>query len=79
MKPTMVFINAETQEQIIRELNDEEYAQYLIDVEDGKALIAQQKADNAEFDAKESAKAEARKQALAALGLSQEVVNLLAE
>lgn len=67
-RPITTIVNVETQEQIIRELNDEEYAQHLADV-----------AKIAEYEAKVEAKAEAKRQALEALGLSQEVVNLLAE
>jgi hypothetical protein len=32
-RPLVGIFNCETQEQIVREMNDEEYAQYLIDVE----------------------------------------------
>lgn len=31
-RPLVGIFNVETQEQIVREMNDEEYAQYLIDV-----------------------------------------------
>jgi hypothetical protein len=75
MRPTTVFIDVETQEQIVREMNDEEYSQYLIDV--ASANVAAEK--QAEEEAKVTAKVEVKKQALAALGLSQEVVNLLTE
>lgn len=74
-RPTILEFNAETQEEVIRELNDEEYAQHLIDVEIGLEEAAKQ----AELDAQAAAKKAAKAQALAALGLSQEVVNLLAE
>ena len=30
-RPLTLIINGDTQEQVIREMNDEEYAQYLID------------------------------------------------
>jgi hypothetical protein len=75
MRPTTVFIDVETHEQIIREMNDEEYTQHLIDV--ASANLAAEK--QAEEEAIAEAKKEAKKQALAALGLSQEIVNLLAE
>jgi hypothetical protein len=74
-RPLIAEFNLETQELIEREMNDAEYAQHLIDVADAAERAAKQ----AEEDAKAAAKAEAKRQALAALGLSQEVVNLLAE
>ena len=64
--------NVETKEEVVREMNDEEYAQHLIDKANSDAAQAE---INATIEAKKAAKA----QALAALGLSQEVVNLLAE
>lgn len=67
-RPNVCVFNVETQEEIVREMNDTEYEQHLIDKAQGEAA-------QAEFNAKKAAKAEA----LAALGLSQEVVNLLAE
>jgi hypothetical protein len=36
IKPTRTFFNIVTQEEITREMNDEEYAQYLIDQENFK-------------------------------------------
>jgi hypothetical protein len=74
-RPIVQEFNVQTQELIVREMNDAEYAQHLIDVADAAERAAKQ----AEEDAKAAAKAEAKRQALAALGLSQEVVNLLAE
>ena len=59
----------------MREMNDEEYNQYLIDAANEKEIVAAQAQANAAVEAK----AEAKRQALAALGLSQEIVNLLAE
>ena len=38
-RPLVGEFNCETQEQIIREMNDEEYAQYLIDQENFKSLM----------------------------------------
>lgn len=67
-RPNVCIFNVETQEEVIREMNNIEYEQYLIDKAQGETF-------QAELDAKKAAKA----QALAALGLSQEVVNLLAE
>jgi hypothetical protein len=71
-RPSIQIINTQTQEEVIREMNDAEYEQYLIDA-------AAAEAAKAEADAQAAAKTEAKRQALAALGLSQEVVNLLAE
>jgi hypothetical protein len=71
-RPSIQIINTQTQEEVIREMNDAEYEQYLIDV-------ATAETTKAEADAQAAAKTEAKRQALAALGLSQEVVNLLAE
>ena len=71
----ITIINVETQEEITREMNDAEYAQHLLDVADAETRAASQTKADAATEAKKTAKA----QALAALGLSQEVVNLLAE
>jgi hypothetical protein len=71
-RPLIQIINTQTQEEVIREMNDAEYEQHLIDV-------AKAETEKAEADAQAAAKLEAKRQALAALGLSQEVVNLLAE
>ena len=67
--------NAETQEGILREMNDIELANHEFDI----VRAAEEEELRLEEEAKLVAKAEAKKQALAALGLSQEVVNLLAE
>jgi len=32
-RPNVVIINCQTQEEIVREMNDEEYAQHLLDLE----------------------------------------------
>jgi hypothetical protein len=68
-------VNMEKNIDVIREMNDAEYAQYLIDKEE----IEKINAVRVEEDAKVAVKQAAKVQALAALGLSQEVVNLLAE
>jgi hypothetical protein len=67
--------NVETQEEVTREMNDFEYEQLLI----ANAESEEQAAKQVEEDAKAAAKAEAKAEALAALGLTQEAVNLLAE
>jgi hypothetical protein len=78
-RPLISILNVETQEQANREMNDAEYEQHLVDKarfdeEEALRLTAQAEAD-ALAEAKRAAKAEA----LAALGLSQEVINLLAD
>jgi hypothetical protein len=74
-KPIIHEFNVETQELIEREMNDTEYAQHLIDIANAEERAAKQAEETAALEAKAAAKA----QALAALGLSQEIVNLLAE
>jgi sRNA-binding protein len=64
-----------TGEEVIREMNDAEYAQLQLD----KASAAEEAAKRAEEDAQVAAKKAAKEEALAALGLSQEVINLLAD
>ena len=74
-RPIVQELNVETQELTAREMNDAEYAQHLIDVADAEERAAKQAEEDTAAEAKKAAKAEA----LAALGLSQEVINLLAE
>ena len=78
-RPLIGILDASTQEQVNREMNDAEYEQYLID----KALFEEEEAlrlaAQAEADALAEAKRAAKAEALAALGLSQEVINLLAD
>ncbi len=72
-------VNVEKNIDIIREMNDAEYAQALIDKEQLETERAAYEAKQVEEDAKVEAKKAAKAQALAALGLSQEVINLLAD
>ena len=74
-RPIVQELNVETQELTVREMNDAEYAQHLIDVADAEERAAKQAEEDTAAEAKKAAKAEA----LAALGLSQEIINLLAE
>lgn len=74
-RPIVQEFNVQTQELIVREMNDAEYAQNLVDIANAAEQAAKQAEENAAAEAKKAAKAEV----LAALGLSQEVVNLLAE
>ena len=71
-RPMVYLFDSNTGEEVIREMNDAEYAQCLIDK-------AEFEKEQAEASAKLAAKAAAKAQALAALGLSQEIINLLAE
>jgi hypothetical protein len=74
-RPTVYFFDVVTKEEFTREMNDEEFAAF----SKRKEEIEKQEQLRLEEEAQLAAKAEAKKQALAALGLSQEVVNLLAE
>ena len=78
-RPLIGILDAETQIQVNREMNDAEYEQHLIDVAKAKEELAAEAAAKAAADAAAEAKKAAKAQALAALGLSQEVINLLAE
>jgi DNA-directed RNA polymerase subunit L len=78
-RPNVYIFDVETQIEIIREMNDAEFAQYEIDKSQFDQEEAVRVAAQSEADAQAVAKTEAKKQALEALGLSQEVVNLLAE
>jgi hypothetical protein len=74
-RPIIQDLNVQTQELTVREMNDTEYAQHLIDVANTEAQAAKQAEEDAKVEAKKTAKA----QALAQLGLSQEIINLLAD
>ena len=74
-RPMISLSDGNTGESVIREMNDAEFAQYELDKAEAEATEAMLTELNAAAEAKKAAKA----QALAALGLSQEVVNLLAE
>lgn len=67
--------NVGTQEEIYREMTDEEYTQYLIDKEADEASIAKATAKKAEEDAAKAA-VEAK---LADLGLDLETIKLIAK
>lgn len=45
MKPIKIIFDCATQEEIVREMNDSEYAQYLIDVAAWEAKQAEQQAE----------------------------------
>ena len=78
-RPLIAIFDTETQEQTNREMNDEEYAQYLVDSAKAEEELAAEAAAKAEAEALAEAKRAAKAEALAALGLSQEVINLLAD
>jgi hypothetical protein len=68
-------IDIQTGESIIREMNDEEYSQYLADQAAWEAQEAERLAKQAEVDAAKAAVHEK----LAALGLDMETVKLIAK
>jgi hypothetical protein len=74
-RPIVAEFNVETQEEVTREMNDTEYEQYLLDTVKLQAFAVERDEAAAAAEAKKAAKA----QALAALGLSQEIINLLAD
>lgn len=69
-KPTKLIINCETKEQIEVELTDEEVAQL-------EADRAKAEADKAAAEAEAAAKAEAKAELLARLGITEEEAKLL--
>lgn len=75
MKPFICEFNAETQEEIMREMNDEEYAQHLKDKADWEAREAERLAKEQEAAAAKAA-VEAK---LAALGLDLDTVKAIAK
>lgn len=69
MRPEIKIVNCETGEEIVREMNDEEFANYEIDVANGRAkeeAIARAEADKVAAQAK-----------LAALGLTADDLKVL--
>jgi hypothetical protein len=78
-RPLIAIFDVETQEQVNREMNNVEYEQYLINTTKAEAELAAEAAAKATADAAAAAKTEAKRQVLAQLGLSQEIINLLAD
>jgi hypothetical protein len=74
-RPMCEIIDIQTGESIIREMNDEEYSQYLADQAAWEAQEAERLAKQAEVDAAKAAVHEK----LAALGLDMETVKLIAK
>ena len=76
-RPMIHIFDMATQEEVLREMNDAEYAQYEIDKAQFEANEATKLAEQAELDAVASAKAAAKAELLATLNLSQETLDLL--
>lgn len=74
-RPNVHIVNAQTQEEIIREMNDEEYAQYLLDVAESEKQMAERLAKEQELAAVKAA-VEAK---LVALGLDLDTVKAIAK
>jgi hypothetical protein len=74
-RPIIGFFDVVSQEESFREMNDAEFAQYEINQSAWESEMTAQ----AELDLAAAAKKAAKAEALAALGLSQEVINLLAD
>jgi len=53
IKPTIKIVDVSTQEEIVREMNDEEYAQYQQMVADQQQMVADQLAKQASQNATE--------------------------
>jgi sulfur relay (sulfurtransferase) DsrC/TusE family protein len=73
MKPIIDIFDAETKEMISREMNDEEYSQYLIDSAEWEAQRAERLAKQAEIDAAKAAIHEK----LAELGITPELIEVI--
>lgn len=74
-RPIIKIIDVSAKEDIVREMNDEEYEQHLKDMAASEKALLEQQAKEAE---KEAAKA-AVEAKLAALGLDMETVKLIAK
>jgi hypothetical protein len=72
-RPIVNEFNMETQETVVREMNDAEYEIHLSDLADQESKAAAQ----SELDAQQAAKAAAKAELLAALNLSQETLDIL--
>jgi hypothetical protein len=72
-RPNICIFNVETQEEIIREMNDEEYAQYLVDKQNAEIEQAELDAKKAEEDA---AKAVLHEK-LAEMGITPELIEVI--
>jgi hypothetical protein len=75
-RPTIKIHDCSTDEVIMREMNDEEYAQHQTDVAAAEAKVAAKAEENAALAAAEAAK-EAAQAKLAALGLTADDLKAL--
>jgi len=73
MKPLISVFNIETQEEVIREMNDEEYAQHLVDKAAWQAEETERLAKQAQIDAAKAAIHEK----LAELGITPELIEVI--
>jgi soluble cytochrome b562 len=72
-RPTVYIFNAETQEEVIREMNDEEYAQHLVDKAIFEAQEAERLAEQSQIDAAKAAVHEK----LSELGITPELIEVI--
>jgi hypothetical protein len=72
-RPIVTIYDVVTQETEVREMNDEEFAQYEIDSKLNAERVAEQK----KADAKAQAKADAKAVLLEKLGLTQDIIDIL--
>jgi hypothetical protein len=72
-RPIVVIIDGITQEEIVREMNDEEYAQYLVDKQNAEIKQAEIDAKKAEEDAAKAALQEK----LAEMGITSELIEVI--
>lgn len=73
MKPQVKIYDVETQEEIVREMNDEEYNQHLLDKQNIEIEQAELNAKKAEEDAAKSALQEK----LAEMGITPELIEVI--
>jgi hypothetical protein len=77
-KPNITIVDVQAGTEITREMNDEEFAQSQLDL----AAFAEQEAAQAQADAEAAAaaqaKADAKAAVLAKLGLTQDIIDILA-
>jgi transposase len=72
-RPTVYIFSVETQEEIIREMNDEEYAQHLVDKAAWEAQEAEHLAEQTQIDAAKAAVYEK----LSELGITPELIEVI--
>jgi len=72
-RPIVTIYDVVTQETEVREMNDEEFAQYEIDIASSAERVAEQE----KVDAAAKAKANAKAALLEKLGLTQDIIDIL--